>query len=65
MNLTRGDGPYNKLRQNLVMPNLLLLYDFGMKQTNLGMTQGFLSVIEEKYHIHMSVSILGHLPVKN
>lgn len=65
LNIARGDGSYNKLMQNLVKPNLLLLDDFGMKQLDLGMTQDFLEVIEERYHKHKSVAISAQLPVKN
>ena len=65
LNIARGDGSYNKLMQDLVKPNLLLLDDFGMKQLDLGMTQDFLEVIEERYHIHKSVAISAQLPVKN
>lgn len=65
LNIARGDGSYNKLMQDLVKPNLLLLDDFGMKQLDLGMTQDFLEVIEERYHKHKSVAISAQLPVKN
>ncbi len=65
MGIARGDGSYNKLMQDLVKPNLLLLDDFGMKQLDLGMTQDFLEVIEERYHRHKSVAISAQLPVKN
>ena len=65
LNIARGDGSYNKLMQDLVKPNLLLLDDFGMKQLDLAMTQDFLEVIEERYHRHKSVAISAQLPVKN
>lgn len=65
MGIARGDGSYNKLMQDLVKPTLLLLDDFGMKQLDLGMTQDFLEVIEERYHRHKSVAISAQLPVKN
>lgn len=65
LNIARGDGSYNKLMNDLVKPSLLLLDDFGMKQLDLGMTQDFLEVIEERYHRHKSVAISAQLPVKN
>lgn len=65
LNIAKGDGSYNKLMHDLVKPELLLLDDFGMKQLDLGMTQDFLEVIEERYHRHRSVAISAQLPVKN
>ena len=65
LNIARGDGSYNKLMHDLVKPDLLLLDDFGMKQLDLGMTQDFLEVIEERYHRQRSVAISAQLPVKN
>lgn len=50
---------------SFVKPDLLLLDDFGMKQLDLGMTQDFLEVIEERYHRQRSVAISAQLPVKN
>lgn len=66
-NLTigKGDGSYNKLMKDLVRPDLLILDDFGMKQLDLGMTQDFLEIIEERYHHQRSVAISAQLPVKD
>jgi DNA replication protein DnaC len=65
-NLTigKGDGSYNKLMKDLVKPDLLILDDFGMKQLDLGMTQDFLEIIEERYHHQRSIAISAQLPVK-
>lgn len=60
----KGDGSYNKLMKDLVKPDLLILDDFGMKQLDLGLTQDFLEVIEERYHHQRSVAIAAQLPVK-
>ena len=65
-NLTigKGDGSYNKLMRDLIKPDLLILDDFGMKQMDLGMTQDFLEVIEERYHHKRALAISAQLPVK-
>ncbi len=65
-NLTigKGDGSYNKLMKDLVKPDLLILDDFGMKQLDLGMTQDFLEIIEERYHHQRSIAMSAQLPVK-
>lgn len=60
----KGDGSYNKLMKDLVKPDLLILDDFGMKQLDLGLTQDFLEVIEERYHHQKSVALSAQLPVK-
>ena len=66
-NLTigKGDGSYNKLMKDLVRPDLLILDDFGMKQLDLGMTQDFLEIVEERHHHHRSMAISAQLPVKD
>lgn len=61
----KGDGSYNKLMKDLVKPDLLILDDFGMKQLDIGLTQDFLEVIEERYHHKKSVALSAQLPVKN
>ena len=61
----KGDGSYNKLMKDLVKPDLLILDDFGMKQLDLGMTQDFLEVIEERHHHQRSVAVSAQLPVKD
>lgn len=60
----KGDGSYNKLMKDLVKPDLLLLDDFGMKQLDLGLTQDFLEVVEERHFHHRSIAISAQLPVK-
>ena len=60
----KGDGSYDKLMKDLVKPDLLILDDFGMKQLDLGMTQDFLEVIEERYHLKRSIALSAQLPVK-
>ncbi|HKM03458.1 MAG TPA: IS21-like element helper ATPase IstB [Lachnospiraceae bacterium] len=60
----RGDGSYNKLMKDLIKPDLLILDDFGMKQLDIGLTQDFLEVVEERYHHQRSIAISAQLPVK-
>lgn len=64
LNIGKGDGSYNKLMRDLIKPDLLILDDFGMKQMDLGMTQDFLEVIEERYHHKRAVALSAQLPVK-
>jgi DNA replication protein DnaC len=64
LSIGRGDGSYNKLMQDLVKPDLLILDDFGMKQLDLQLTQDLLEVIEDRYHRQKSVAISAQLPVK-
>lgn len=61
----KGDGSYNKLIKDMLKPDLLIMDDFGMKQLDLGMTQDFLEVIEERYHHHKAVAVSAQLPVKD
>lgn len=65
LSIGRGDGSYNKLIQELVKPDLLILDDFGMKQLDLSLTQDLLEVVEERYHRHKSLAISAQLPVKD
>lgn len=64
-NLTigRGDGSYNKIMQDMIRPNLLILDDFGLKQLDLAMTQDLLEVVEERHHAQRSIAISAQLPV--
>ena len=64
LTIGKGDGSYNKLMRDLIKPDLLILDDFGMKQMDLGMTQDFLEVIEERYHHKRALAISAQLPVK-
>lgn len=64
LSIGKGDGSYNKLIKDLVKPDLLILDDFGMKQLDLGMTQDFLEVIEERYHHQKAIAVSAQLPVK-
>ena len=63
--ISRGDGSYNKLMQNLIKPELLILDDFGIKQLDLTMTQDMLEVVEERHHAGRSIAISAQLPVKD
>lgn len=65
LSIGRGDGSYNRLMKDMVKPDLLILDDFGIKQLDLGLTQDFLEVIEERYHTCKSVAISAQLPVKD
>lgn len=60
----KGDGSYNKLMKDMTKSDLLILDDFGMKQLDIGMTQDFLEVIEERYIHKRPVAISAQLPVK-
>lgn len=62
--ISRGDGSYNKLMQDMVKPGLLILDDFGLKQLDLSMTQDLLEVVEERHHARRSIAISAQLPVK-
>lgn len=50
--------------RDLIKPDLLILDDFGMKQMDLGMTQDFLEIIEERYQHKRAVALSAQLPVK-
>ena len=62
--ISRGDGSYNKLMQEMIKPVLLILDDFGLKQLDLSMTQDLLEVVEERHHAKRSIAISAQLPVK-
>ncbi len=64
LGISRGDGSYNKLMQEMIKPNLLILDDFGIKQLDLAMTQDLLEVVEERHHAGRSIAISAQLPVK-
>ena len=64
LNISRGDGSYNKLMQDMIKPKLLILDDFGLKQLDVTMTQDFLEVVEERHHARRSIAISAQLPVK-
>ena len=64
LGISRGDGSYNKLMQEMIKPNLLILDDFGLKQLDLSMTQDLLEVVEERHHAGRSIAISAQLPVK-
>ena len=63
LGISRGDGSYNKLMQDMVKPDMLL-DDFGLKQLDLAMTQDLLEVVEERHHAKRSIAISAQLPVK-
>ena len=64
LGISRGDGSYNKLMQEMIRPTLLILDDFGLKQLDLAMTQDLLEVVEERHHAGRSIAISAQLPVK-
>ena len=64
LQIGRGDGSYNKLLIELTKPDLLILDDFGLKQIELGLSQDFLEVMEERHHARKSTAISAQLPVK-
>lgn len=65
LGISRGDGSYNRIMQDMIKPDLLILDDFGIKQLDLGMTQDFLEVVEERHHAKRSIAISAQLPVKD
>lgn len=65
LGISRGDGSYNRLMQDMIKPDLLILDDFGIKQLDLSMTQDLLEVVEERHHAKRSIAISAQLPVKN
>ncbi len=65
LGISRGDGSYNKLMQDMVRPDLLILDDFGLKQLDLAMTQDLLEVVEERHHAKRAIAISAQLPVKD
>ena len=65
LGISRGDGSYDHLMQEMVKPDLLLLDDFGLKQLDLTMTQDLLEVVEERHHTGRSIAISAQLPVKD
>lgn len=64
LGIGRGDGSYNRIMKDMLKPDLLILDDFGIKQLDLGLTQDFLEVVEERYHMNRSIAISAQLPVK-
>ena len=64
LGISRGDGSYDKLMQEMIKPKLLILDDFGLKQLDLSMTQDMLEVVEERHHAGRSIAISAQLPVK-
>lgn len=64
LGIGRGDGSYNKLMQDLLKPDLLILDDFGMKKLDLAFSQDLQEVAEERYHAGKSVAVTAQLPVK-
>lgn len=64
LSIGRGDGSYNKLMQDLVKPDLLILDDFGMKKLDLSLVQDLAEIVEERNHAGKSLAISAQLPVK-
>jgi DNA replication protein DnaC len=64
LGISRGDGSYNRIMQDMIKPSLLILDDFGLKQLDLAMTQDLLEVVEERHHAKRSIAISAQLPVK-
>ena len=60
-----GDGSYNKIIQDMIKPDLLILDDFGIKQLDISMAQDLLEVVEERHHAKRSIAISAQLPVKD
>ena len=65
LGISRGDGSYNRIMQDMIKPDLLILDDFGIKQLDLGMTQDFLEVVEVRHHAKRYIAISAQLPVKD
>ena len=64
LGIGRGDGSYNKIMQDLLKPDLLILDDFGMKKLDLVFSQDLQEVVEERHHAGKSMAVTAQLPVK-
>ncbi len=60
--ISRGDGSYNKLLNDLKKPDLLILDDFGMAPIDSGACRDLLEVIDDR-HGRKSIAISAQLPV--
>lgn len=64
LTIAKGDGSYNKKLKELLKPDLLILDDFGIKQMDVGMSQDFFEVIEDRHFNKKSLAIAAQLPVR-
>lgn len=62
LTISRGDGSYNKLLNDLKKPDLLILDDFGMASFDPGACRDLLEVIDDR-HGRKSIAISAQLPV--
>ncbi|MGI6553142.1 MAG: ATP-binding protein [Bacillota bacterium] len=60
--ISRGDGSYNRLLNDLKKPDLLILDDFGMASLSPSACRDFLEVIDGR-HDKKSIAISAQLPV--
>ena len=60
--ISRGDGSYNRLLNDLKKPDLLILDDFGMAPIDPGACRDLLEVIDDR-HGRKSIAISTQLPV--
>ena len=65
LGIGRGDGSYNKIMDDMVKPDLLILDDFGIKQFDVGVSQDMLDLFDERWRQQKSIAISAQLPVKN
>jgi DNA replication protein DnaC len=62
LQISRGDGSWNKLLADLKKPDLLILDDFGLSNLDTPQCRDFLEVIEDRYK-SKAVLIASQLPV--
>lgn len=65
LSIGRGDGSYNKILNDMVKPDLLILDDFGIKQFDVSVSQDLLDLFDERWRQGKSIAISAQLPVKD
>jgi DNA replication protein DnaC len=60
--ISRGDGSYNRLLNDLKKPDLLILDDFGMAPLDPSACRDFLEVVDDR-HDRKSIAFSAQLPV--
>lgn len=65
LGIGRGDGSYNKILNDMIKPDLLILDDFGIKQFEVSVSQDMLDLFDERWRQGKSIAISAQLPVKD
>lgn len=55
----KGDWSYNKLMDDFVKLDLMILDDFGMKKLDAGLQRDMLEIIKERYY-YMRTALILH-----